>query len=631
MHEAERILQSRNLGKADRLVGVFRHFRLTILLTAITFVATPALGWAADAIFVVADTSDAAPLAIPSVAADFGSLAEVSEAVEADRQRMTALEQRIQELETQKAAEPLPAPSAEAAKGAEATNPDKEPDKKDSKTDKNAKTNEKKPPEPYEIGSDTNLSSKWAAGYHAESKQKDFRIKIGGRTQVDAVAFTAGPGPGNQAPNKGGLDPALADTVAFRRARFRMEGRMYEFYDWAAEYDFVNQINVNNETYPTERDAGPLTAVTDLWLQLREIPILGTVRVGNQKDPFGYEHLTSSRWLNFMERSFSQDAFEGPFNNGFLPGIQILNSNEEGDIAWQVGEFKNTTNPFGFNNSSGGSMTVGRLIFLPVFEDEGRKLLHLAISGRTMEPRRQYTSFDNETGLPTGDPINAVRFRSRGSIRNGPPGPLNSIYADAGLLQGSWQNMIGLEFVGNNGPWSFQSEYFGSWLYNASTTSAGPLVTNGYQPAPGTKVGTVYFQSGYAEVLYFLTGESRTYSKIEYRFDRPVPHNNFYAVRGGGSGRRLSVSEGAWQLGVRYNYLCLSDGEVNGGVLNGCTLGLNWLLNPNARVYFNYDFTYRDFSSTPFKKQKDGSIVPSPSYDGSGCIHGFGTRLAFDF
>ena len=597
----------------------------------------PRLGWAAERAFVVADTADTQPLAIPSVAAEFGSFADVSEAVEADRQRMTALERRIQELESQKAAEALPAPSAEAAKGTEAAKPDKEPDKQGSEADKETdktkdatKKDEQKPPEPYEIGSDTNLASKWVSGYQAESKQKDFRVKVGGRVQLDAVAFSAGAGP-NRPPTEGGLDPELADTVAFRRGRFRVEGRMYEFYDWAVEYDFVNQLNVNNETYPTERDSGPLTAITDLWIQLREIPILGTVRVGNQKDPYGYEHLTSSRWLNFMERSFSQDAFEGPFNNGFLPGIQILNSNEEGDVAWQVGEFKNATNPFGFNNSSGGSMTVGRLIILPVFEDEGRKLLHLAISGRTMEPRRQYTSFDNETGLPTGDPINAVRFRSRGSIRNGPPGPLNSIYADSGLLQGSWQNMIGLEFVGNNGPWSFQSEYFGSWLYNASTTSAGPLVTNGYQPAPGTKVGTVYFQSGYAEVLYFLTGESRTYSKIEYRFDRPVPHNNFYAVRGGGSGRRLSVSEGAWQLGVRYNYLCLSDGEVNGGVLNGCTLGLNWLLNPNARVYFNYDFTYRDFSSTPFKKQKDGSIVPGPSYDGSGCIHGFGTRLAFDF
>jgi hypothetical protein len=94
----------------------------------------------------------------------------------------------------------------------------------------------------------------------------------------------------------------------------------------------------------------------------------------------------------------------------FADVIQILNNNEAGDVGWQVGEFKNVANPFGFSNTSGGSMTVGRLVYLPVFEDEGRKLLHLAISGRTMEPRRQYTSFDNETGLPTGDPINAVRI-----------------------------------------------------------------------------------------------------------------------------------------------------------------------------------------------------------------------------
>ncbi|MFM8734694.1 MAG: OprO/OprP family phosphate-selective porin [Pirellulales bacterium] len=571
---------------------------------------------AAAELVVLADGADAStPLALESVASDFGSFADVAEAVEADRQRMSALEQRIKDLESTKAAEPLPAPPASVKEGVT----DKPKDKKD----------DKKPADPYEIGSDKKTSTSWADGFQAQSANKDFRVKVGGRTQVDAVAFSAMSGP-NRPPNKGGLDPELADTVDFRRARLRVEGRMYEFYDWACEYDFVNQINVNNEVYPTERDSGPLTAVTDLWMQLREVPILGTVRVGNQKDPYGYEHLTSSRWLNFMERSFSQDAFEGPFNNGFLPGIQVMNSNEEGDVAWQIGEFKNATNPFGFSNSSGGSMTVGRLVYLPVFEDEGRKLIHLGVSGRTMEPRRQYTSFDSVTGLPNGDPINAVRFRSRGSLRNGPPGPLNSIYADSGLLQGTWQNMIGLEFVGNNGPWSFQSEYFGSWLYNARTTSAGPLATNGYQPPPGTKVGTVYFQGGYAEVLYFLTGESRTYSKIEYRFDRPVPHNNFYAVRGGGSGRRLSLSEGAWQVGMRYNYLCLSDGEVNGGVLNGCTLGLNWLLNPNARIYFNYDFTYRDFQNTPFNKVA-GKVVPWPSYDGSGWIHGLGTRLAFDF
>ena len=571
-------------------------------------VAMPAAAWAADPpateFLVLADDPDAPPLQLPSPAARLESFDQVSDALAADRQRVAALEARLQELE----------------KGAE--------------TPGAKKPEAKKPKEPYEIGSDKALKDSWKDGFQAESANKDFRVKIGGRTQVDAVAFTGGPGP-TQPPNQGGLDPSLANTVNFRRGRLRIEGRMYELYDFACEYDYINELNVNNEVFPTERDSGPITAVTDLWLQVREIPLLGTVRVGNQKDPYGYEHLTSSRWLNFMERSFSQDAFEGPFNNGFLPGIQILNSNEEGDIAWQVGQFKNTTNPFGFSNSNGGSMTVGRLVYLPVYEDEGRKLLHLGLSGRTMEPRRQYTSFDPLTGLPRGPEIPAVRFRSRGDIRNGPPGPLNSIYADSGLLQGSWQNMIGLEFVGNNGPWSFQSEYFGSWLYNTRTTSAGPLVINGYQPKPGTDVGTVYYQGGYAEVLYFLTGESRTYSKIEYRFDRPVPNNNFYAIRGGGSGRRLSLSEGAWQVGVRYNYLCLNDGEVNGGVLNGMTLGLNWLLNPNARIYFNYDLTYREFASTPWTKAlsgpNKGSVVPGQSYDGSGFVNGFGTRLAFDF
>jgi phosphate-selective porin len=87
---------------------------------------------------------------------------------------------------------------------------------------------------------------------------------------------------------------------------------------------------------------------------------------------------------------------------------------------------------------------------------------------------------------------------------------------------------------------------------------------------------------------------------------------------------------GAWQAAARYNYLCLNDGQVNGGLLNGMTLGLNWLLTPNARLVFNYDLTHREYRSTPWANGPSGP-VPVPSYDGSGTIHGFGCRLAFDF
>ena len=166
-------------------------------------------------------------------------------------------------------------------------------------------------------------------------------------------------------------------------------------------------------------------------------------------------------------------------------------------------------------------------------------------------------------------------------------------------------------------PLSMQAEYFGSWLYGAATTDVD-LINAGQQPPPGTPLGTVFYQGGYIEALYFLTGESRTYDVEQSRFGRPRPRSNFYRLRDGRPGGRILTSPGAWQAGVRYNYLCLSDGEVNGGVLNGVTLGLNWLLNPNARIYLNYDFTYRDF-------------VNAFGGNGSGGVNAFGTRLAFDF
>ena len=48
---------------------------------------------------------------------------------------------------------------------------------------------------------------------------------------------------------------------------------------------------------------------TEVFVAQRNIPIIGNIRIGNQKEPFGFEQLMSVRFLNFMERSFNNDAF----------------------------------------------------------------------------------------------------------------------------------------------------------------------------------------------------------------------------------------------------------------------------------------------------------------------------------
>ena len=39
------------------------------------------------------------------------------------------------------------------------------------------------------------------------------------------------------------------------------------------------------------------------------MPWIGNLRIGNQKPPISFEHMTSSRFLNFLERSYGFDAF----------------------------------------------------------------------------------------------------------------------------------------------------------------------------------------------------------------------------------------------------------------------------------------------------------------------------------
>jgi phosphate-selective porin OprO/OprP len=420
---------------------------------------------------------------------------------------------------------------------------------------------------------DLSMSASWHHGLELTTEDKNFRVHIGGRTQFDAGWFSADE---NVQEN---INHPYEDGVDFRRGRIRIDGTMYGTIDWAVEYDFFNSFDDDGEPRA-------LTGPTDLWWTFKEVPWLGNVRVGNQKPAIGFEHLVSSRFLPFMERSYNQDSFYGGAYNGFWPGISCFDNWGAGDMGtWNWGLFKPTDNPFAANAHDGDYATVVRLTRLAWYECDGASLLHFG--GSVM----QQTTVEDR-----------IVFRTRDAIRTGLSAEW-PVPASTGSIEGEDVQWLNGELVAVNGPWTFQSEYLVSFMQDAA-----PVIGGVVQPV----LGDVAYAGGYVQVLYFLTGEHDNYNKATGAFDRVIPHRNFYFRRGWGA-----AGPGAWQIGARYSYLDLNDGGLDGGLLHNLTCGLNWFLNPNVKVQLNYMLTDRD--------------APLANDLGDGIIHGWGIRLAHDF
>jgi phosphate-selective porin OprO/OprP len=64
------------------------------------------------------------------------------------------------------------------------------------------------------------------------------------------------------------------------------------------------------------------------------------------------------------------------------------------------------------------------------------------------------------------------------------------------------------------------------------------------------------------------------------------PYTPFFGVRG--EDGQTHWGPGAWEVAVRYSHLDLNSGGINGGIEDGVTLGLNWYLNTNLKIQFDY-------------------------------------------
>ncbi len=267
------------------------------------------------------------------------------------------------------------------------------------------------------------------------------------------------------------------------------------------------------------------------------------IRVGQFKEPMGLEWLTAQTYVTMIERS--------PLTTLIPPretGVMLSNEIMDKRMTWAVGWFQNA-DAFGdgeSNDAEAGSWDLtARLTGLPWYEEDGRKLLHLGAA----YSHRDWSD-DN------------LRYRARGSFSTG------DRLVDTGNFAADDIDLFAAEAALVLGPFSLQGE--GVF---ADVGGSSGVDDNDYY-------------SAYAQASYFLTGEHRPYSKGA--FGRVKPNENF------------SLKDrqwGAWEVAARYSWLELDD-SIEGGQLDDIALGLNWYLNPNMRILWNYVHSEADDTPT---------------------------------
>lgn len=428
----------------------------------------------------------------------------------------------------------------------------------------------------HEVGSDLNLNANWNNGLWFTTAKKDWNIHFGGRFEFQSSFFNQptsmqGPPPGNggipaSGPN-GGVG-TLQDGAFFRRVRLRSDGVGYEQIEYVMEVDF-EQIN--------------LIAFDHVWVGAKEIPLLGTVRVGQHKVPQGLEMMGSDYHLTFLERSSLSDAFW----TLFAPGVFLANTFMDDNVTFQTMFHRIQPNGYFVNDfGTGDYASTSRVTWTPYYAEEGRHLIHFGGSYQWRRADLGSSILPGGTGNATADNERVVRFRARPEIRDGTgvefPYGNTSRYVDTGFLVADSVQTISPEFLWIGGPLSVQAEGALSIVDNARTI---------YGPTPGASLGSPMFWGGYAQTSYVLTGENRGYDRRFGMFDRIKVRENFFATRN--QSGCLQWAPGAWEVGYRYSHIDLNDRGLDGGLLGQHTLGLNWYLNDNVKMQFNYNRAQR--------------------------------------
>jgi len=381
-------------------------------------------------------------------------------------------------------------------------------------------------------GAGDTLRAYWDEGLEWDSNDGRFHLEFGGRIMTDFAFWTS-----EDDDVEAVVGEPLDDYIEFRRARLFTSGKLYSgTATYKAQYDFGGgDADFKDVKIGFPKLLGGFSGVT----------------VGHQKEPFSLEELTSSKYITFMERG-APHAFSPGRNTGFKFGNAVLNER----VTWAAGLFDDTDG-FGEDMGDGDWASTARLTAAPLYADDGARVVHLGVAGSLRSNDGDEAGFDR---VP--------------ELHDAPD------FVDTGDIMADQTTLLGLEGALVYGPFSLQSE----WMQADLDTEDSEM----YFDDPT-------FDGWYVFASYFLTGEHRPYDTGDGAFGRVKPKNN--AFEDGGLG--------AWELGLRLSNIDLTDGLIipesdpfdpfdgeeeakTPGELDNVTVGLNWYLNPNTRVMFNY-------------------------------------------
>jgi phosphate-selective porin OprO/OprP len=275
----------------------------------------------------------------------------------------------------------------------------------------------------------------------------------------------------------------------------------------------------------------------------------GTFSVGNRVEPTSLSMKTSNKYMPFMERAMMTN-FHGPV---WGSGIHYNNFHLlEGRVGLQLAYTLNNSSADNLieNNLQNKDNFIARVTGV-VFDDKAtHSVIHLGLN------------YDNRSNNGPEDYSLALRPENHTGEK------VVVDFTEGGGVTG--RNTIGFEAAACYKSISIQGEFKQVSVLSAEK----PFKVQGY----------------YAFVSYFLTGEHRPYKKGS--FGRVSPGKS---IDKGGAG--------ALEILARYSELNSSeapttfDGLETLGRTKDITLGLNWYLNPYARVMYNFvrsDFGFNE-------------------------------------